>query len=181
MASNVENIKLAPMNIEYGGVDLGYLDGDIEMTTEITTKEITAHQTGEDPISTIITGTKVSLSFTLKEVSTANLKLAMATLGGTHTPTGGSGTELFGIGSSKKFQNVFADAKRLVMHPVSNEASDRSEDWNYWKAYMKMESLTWSGEEFQTIPVTVEIFEDPTKPKEINKVAIGDGSQFTDV
>lgn len=177
MPSNAANLKIVPMDVYYDDVHLGFIEGDIGMSTETTEKEATAHQTGEDPISTVVTGTAVNVTLALKEYTKENLKLAFSTIGGTHTPTGSGATEVFGIGSSKNFQNVYQFAKRLRFHPVSRPESDHSEDWTFWKAYPRMEEINFSGSEFVSIPLTFRIFEDPSKPAGVNKLCIGDSTQ----
>lgn len=177
---NVQNIKIKACQVFWGGEDLGYIDGAIELATEETVFDITTHQTGTQVIGNIRTGLSVEVTMNLKESDVAKLKKILSASGGAHTPEGSGTTELFGWGTEKQFTGTFADAKRLVLHPM-DMGDSKAEDWNFWKAYPILNgSLQFSGEEAQTIPLTFKIYMDTTKPKAINMFAIGDGSQIAD-
>lgn len=170
------NIAIRPMNPSFKGIDLGYIDGEIEVAIDAEFKEILAHQTGNTPISKSLIGVVVTITMSLKETHAANMKMALSTVGGTYTPTGG-GTEMYGIGTSKNNANVIEQAGRLVLHPVGVSDSDKSKDWTIWKAYPRLESLTFSGTDEALIPVTFDCFVDTTKPAAISVLAIGDSTQ----
>jgi len=80
--SDIANIKVEPCSVEWDGADLGFTDGDIEITTEETGAEITAHQEGTNVLDMIRTGKKVELSVTLKETSAAQVQAMLSAGGG---------------------------------------------------------------------------------------------------
>lgn len=77
-----------------GDLDLGLLDGDIEVSMEEKTLEVTAHQTGTSLIAELRQGVSATVKMVLKESDTARYKEIFSVAGGTYTPM--SGTELFG-------------------------------------------------------------------------------------
>jgi hypothetical protein len=170
---NVTNVKIKACDVTWDGEDLGYIDSEIEVSTEESVFDVTTHQTGTQVIGNIRTGFSAEVTLGLKESDVAKLKKIITASGDTHTV---GSEELFGWGTSKQFTGTFADAKTLVLHPKAN-GEDKSEDWNFWKAYPMIDgSLTFSGESAQIIPVKFKVYMDDTKPDEINMFAIGDGS-----
>jgi len=161
-------------------VDLGYVDGDIEVTHEGQYVDLTAHQTGTMVLGHIGTGLTAGLTLNLKETAVTQLRKAIATgEGDSLIPdgTGVSGTEVIGWGTSRQFKPTFARARKLVLHPVALPASNMSRDLTIWKAFPKVSSLTFSGENVFMVPVEFSIYPDYTKDSRINMVCLGDGSQ----
>lgn len=157
--------------------DLGFLDGDVEITTEEQVLSVTAHQTGVTPLADLRQGVSAEVALVLKETDLEKLKAIFAgTAGGTHTP--GGGTELFGWGTNKQGLNTIIQSRRLVMHPVSKDPADYSEDLCFWKAYAKPETLTYSGENPRVISVNFSTYLDTSKPEEIQLFSIGDWTQL---
>lgn len=158
----------------------GYIEGEIEISGLAEDLEpITAHQEGTNVLGHIRKGhPELSVSMSFKETSKAQLRRAFLPSGGTHTPAGAGGTELFGLGSSKQFTSTLSQAKPMRLHPIKKSASDKSEDINFWKTYLNLDTLTFSGEGILTLPVSVMIYPDSTKPAAIRFFAIGDGSQL---
>lgn len=156
--------------------DVGFLDGNIELSVSDTFADVMSHQTGADMLTQIITGKNVTMSFTLKETALSQLrKVVLASGGASITPAGAGTTEVFGLGQSKLFSA--RETKKLVMHPVVLGASDKSRDLTFWKVALNFESISYSGEELLTVPVTATVYPDTTKNARVNKVVFGDGSQ----
>lgn len=155
-------------------LDVGYVEGNIEVTVDPKTLEIKAHQTGEDLLDERITGKTVEVKMTFKESSQANLKKIITVLGGSYFPVSASTKEIIGMGTSKNGVSTFGLAKKLTLHPVALNASDKSQDYTFWKAFAKPESLTFSGTELFNLPVTFKIYNDSSKPAAISSFAYGD-------
>ncbi len=68
------NIKVEPCSVTWGSLDLGYLDGNVEVTTEEVGAEITAHQHGANVLDMIRTGKTLEVGLTLKEFHAANFQ-----------------------------------------------------------------------------------------------------------
>jgi len=157
--------------------DFGFTDGDLELALDQQLLDVNAHQTGTEIVTSLITGMNVELPLVLKEVSDDQIeRLVELTTGGAITP--GSGTKLQGYGSGQNFKNVLDDCARLILHPAALDNSDYSEDHVCWLAYPKVDSLTLSGENPQTLSLTFRVFTDNFIPEEINKFAKGDHTQY---
>lgn len=161
-------------------VDLGYTDGDIEVSHESNYVDLTAHQTGTQVVGHIGTGVSVGITLNLKESAVSQLRKVLATGEGDSLiadGTGVSATEVFGWGTSRMFKQTFARARKLVLHPIALPASNMSRDLTIWKAFPKVTGLTFSGENVMMIPVEFNVYPDYTKDSKINMVCYGDGSQ----
>lgn len=160
-----------------GSMDMGYMDGDIEVTFEETVLDITAHQDGVTPLTSLRQGLVNGIALTMKEADYDKYKsLMLATAGAALTP--GGGTEVFGWGSASLGGNVIVKARRLVLHPVALDTSDKSRDLCFWKAYAQPDSLTISGENPKTLGLNFKVYKDPSKPSGIDQFVFKDWSQF---
>lgn len=157
--------------------DIGFVEGDIELAVAEDLIDITAHQNGSNVLSQIRTGKTVELTINFKETSAAQLKKLLRSPGGTFTPAGASGTEVAGLGTYRDFTQTISQASKLVLHPTALSASDRSEDYTFHYAYPLLESLTWSGENAFTVPVTFKIYPKTTLNDRVEYFSFGDGSQ----
>ena len=156
--------------------DFGYTDGDLELSTEQQTQDISAHQSGVEPITSIITGLTAEVAVALKEISPENLeRLIELTSGGAFTPVGG--TKIMGFGSGQNFSNVLDRAGRLILHPVRLVDTDNTEDWCLWLAYPKLGGLVFSGENPELINVTFMAYRDEFINSFADKLAYGDHTQ----
>lgn len=167
--------------VKYGdvAVDLGYIDGDIEISNEVSYVDLTSHQSGSEVLGHISTGGNQSITLNLKETAVSQLRKVMLGEGDSLIPdgTGVSSTEVFGWGSSRQFRQTQGRARKLVLHPIVLPASNMSRDVTIWKAFPKVTSLVFSGENVMNIPVEFFIYQDSTKDSRINKICYGDASQ----
>lgn len=288
MAGNVENIVIEPCAVMWGDLDMGFTDGDIEVTPEEQSVDVTAHQEGTNLLDSLRTGNNVTLSITLKEANVAKLTEILEAGGQTITPqveitsvqcvadvagslnnkyfllnaaedsteyyvwfnvnslgvdpavagkTGlevalatnatasavasaiqtvvdaeadfvasaatsfvtienadpGSTTDatavnsgftilvtqqgygaLVGWGKAKNFTSMYADSKKLVLHPSRLDDADKSGDFTIWKAYPVLNAITHSGENPKMATVEFKCFHDRTRPNGITLFALGD-------
>ena len=161
-------------------VDLGYTDGDIELTHEESYVDLTSHQTGSQVLGNIHTGNTVSLTVSLKETAVAQLRKVLATgEGDAMIPdgTGASSTEVYGWGTSRQFKQTGGRARKLVLHPAVLPDSNKSRDVTIWKAFPKIASLTYSGENVFMVPVEFAVYPDYTKQDKVRLAVFGDASQ----
>lgn len=78
MANNdTTNVKLGVCKVFFGGVDLGFTKGGVEVTVETETHEVQVDQYGNTPIDEYITGRTVSVSVPLAETTLDNLVAVM--------------------------------------------------------------------------------------------------------
>lgn len=155
--------------------EVGCIEGDIEISGFTQQKlEITCHQSGSTVLDERITGyDKLEIGLVLQETSKAKLKEAFVRLGmGSFTPVGADKEEVFGYGPA----NVGgANPKFYVrFHAVDADVSNKAEDYNFWKCEMQIDTLNFSGENVSTIPATLTVYPDDTKPAGIQFFMIGD-------
>ena len=161
-------------------VDLGAVDGDIVPAKEQTYVDVTAHQTGTNVLSQISTGITMNLPLVLRETAVSQLRKIMATgEGDVLIPdgTGVSSTEVFGWGNSNQFKQTLGRARKLVLHPVVLPSSNKSRDVTVWKAFPKMNDITYSGENMHMYNVEFTIYPDYSKDSRGSFCVFGDGSQ----
>lgn len=166
--------------LEYGSsaAEVGFTDGDIEISQETSYVDVTSHQTGSEVNSQISTGSSMSVTINFKETTMEQLKKILLAEGDSKIPDGsGSGAEVFGKGTAQQFKQTFARAQKLLLHPVVLASSDLRRDITFWKAFPKVNSLTYSGENIFTIPVEFMIYPDYSKDPKINKMVFGDSTQ----
>lgn len=162
-------------------VDLGCVDGDIEVAHEETYVDLTCHQHGTSVLGNISTGRTASVTLSLKETTVTQLRKIIATAEGDvvlPTGTGAGATEVFGYGSSRNFKGTIERSRKLLMHPVALPAANKSRDITAWKAFPKVNSIAYSGENVLMIPVEFALYPDSTKPDGIDLICWGDSSQF---
>lgn len=160
--------------------DAGYLEGDIEISgLGEDTVAINAHQEGTDTLGHIRTGfSEMTVAVTFKETSVSQLRKIFVQGGGAaYTPDGTSSTEVFGLGTSKRFTQTLTQAKKLVLHPRALGSSDKSRDMTFWKAYPQLDSIAKSGESEFGVSVTFTLYPDSSKVEQVRYFAYGDGSQ----
>lgn len=170
------------LNLAGDDNDLGYCDGDIELTLDEKLLDITAHQTGVDILTSLRQGKTAEITVTLKETDIDNLKLILKQAGTLYTP--GGGTEVVGWGTNTNSLNVIDFAGKLVLHPVVNGdyfgSPTYDRDWAFWKAHLKPETVTFSGENEETVTCTFKCYTDDTKLNKVNLFLLGDHTQDFD-
>jgi len=73
MSSNTNNVKLGPCKVFFGGVDLGYTQGGVDVEVKTDTHEIMVDQFGKSVINEIITGRTVTVKVPMAETTLENL------------------------------------------------------------------------------------------------------------
>lgn len=161
-------------------LELGYLDGDVEVGMDEQLFDITAHQTGTQLLGQLRTGvTAGPISLTLKEAIAAKLQaLIQKGIGAEYTPSGGSAVTAVGaLAGSKQFQNVTADGGKLVLHPTKNAATAYGDDLCFWLAYPNLNAVTFSGESNKTVSIDFAIYLDQSRVNEGSLFVYGDHTQ----
>lgn len=158
---------------------VGCLDGNIELSGfENEIEEIKCHQTGGTVQAEVIKGYgKPELSLTLKETNKATIQEVFKYAGMNSILVPGAGNEeVFGYGPANLggANPLF----KIRMHPRRLPSTDFSEDMHIWKASLNLDTFTWSGEEFSSIPMNWSIYPDESKPKQIQFFMIGDAGNL---
>lgn len=157
----------------------GCIDGDIEISGfEQDVEPITCHASGTTERGEIIKGySRPEVTLTFKETDLTTLKETFRFAGmNSFTPEGADAVEVFGYGPA----NVGGQNPTIYMrlHPVADSTSEKDGDWNFWKASLKLDTFTFSGENIATIPVTFSVYPDESiTPKQAQMIFIGDAVQ----
>src|SRR5210317_863743 len=124
MASSTNNVKLGVCTIEYGGVDLGYTKGGVEVEVATETYKVMIDQFGNTPVKEYITARTCVVRCPLAETTLDNLVAIMP--GATKTGTEPAAARV------DVTTNVSADLKaiaaELKLHPVAAGA-DLNDDF----------------------------------------------------
>jgi len=156
--------------------EIGAVDGSISVKFKETFVEVKAHENGTVPIAQLKTGVEgVEVSLALLETVKAKLKNILVKSNNSFIPDGG--TELFGMGTYKMFENMFKYASKLRLHPKRLLAGDKSEDMNFPKSMPNLEGIDFSGEEVLKLPVVFKVYPNQDIDSRISFWFIGDGSQ----
>lgn len=156
--------------------ELGCIQGDIEVAFEESFIDVTCHAEGITPVAQLKNGvSSVEVTLNLEETTNEKLKKMFVKTGGSFIPDNGS--EVFGMGTFKNFENMFKYATKLRLHPVRLLDGDRSGDYTFHKAIPNLTGLTFSGENVFTLPVTFKVYPAEGVNSRVNYFAIGDGGQ----
>jgi hypothetical protein len=156
--------------------ELGCIEGDIEVAFEESFIDVTCHAEGTTPVAQLKNGvSSVEVTLNLQETTKEKLKKMFVKSGGSFTPD--NGTEVFGMGTFKNFENMFKYATKLRLHPVRLLDGDRGEDYTFHKAIPNLKGLTFSGENVFTLPITFKVYPAENIDSRVNYFSIGDGSQ----
>lgn len=156
---NPTNIELAPMRVEFDGVDVGGTEGGVTVSMKTKTAEIKADQYGDTTIDAVVSGQEFSVKLTLAEYKKKeNWKIAFP---------------FAKMGVSGANKNIFMDmqvgthlldlAKQLKLHPLSRDNTDKSGDILFYKAVAKSATELKFGPDKQVgLEVEFMIFPDTT-------------------
>lgn len=155
--------------------ELGHLDGEIEVSgLGVTTVDLTAHATGTTVLEQRITGfEQMEVSLNLKETDLAKIRKIVTKTGSVYTPVGIDSQEVIGFGSEVKCNATAAGTKLTLVPKCPPTVNPESRNLNFPNAFAIMDTLTYSGEDFNTIPVTFRILADESLSAKVNRMYIG--------
>jgi hypothetical protein len=157
--------------------DIGFVDGDMELSISEDLVDVTAHETGSNVLTQIRTGKQVEVTLTFKETSVAQMKKILRQAGGAFTPVGANSTEVVGAGTHKDFTQTLDQAKKLVLHPKVLGTSDRTRDYTFHSVYPMLDTIAFSGENLHLVPVTFKAYPKTTLNDRVEYYSYGDGTQ----
>jgi len=160
---------------------VGLIDGDIAISALARTPvDITAHQKGATVLGQIFTSAgNPEISFSLKEVNFTRYNKILRYANGPFYPVAASSTAGIGGGRAGLFKSPATP--KMVFHPVRLGLADKTQDYCFWKTSLDLDSVTFSGENILTLPVTAKAFEDCDKAGAVSVWMYGDWSQtFTE-
>lgn len=169
--SNASLLTFASLLVGEGG-NLGATDGPFEVGFGTETVELTANQFGATKIGESFVGNSIEVSGSFLEVD-AELRAQLMNSVGASVDLGG-GKTFSGLGESKLFQNLDDDSKRMIIHPIRNDANNRDDDFVIWRSVFKPEGYNFDGENPRAMTGTFGGFLDTSKVTETNLCGFGD-------
>ena len=130
--SNTENVKLGVCRVTFGGTDLGFTKGGVEVSVETQTHEVTVDQMGDTPINEYITSRSCTVTVPLAETTLENLVKVMP--GATLVTDTVEATKKYVTVPTATGQSLLKVAQTLVLHPIANADSDKSDDFTVMRA-----------------------------------------------
>lgn len=130
--NKAENVKLGVCIATFGGSDLGFTKGGVEVAVESETHEVTVDQNGSAPINAYIMGRTVKVTVPLAETTLENLITTMPgakLITDTVDPNKKYVSVPTGVGL-----NLLDFAKELVLHPKAKPAEDKTDDFTVFRA-----------------------------------------------
>ena len=156
----------------------GYLGASaeaIEVSSEVNLVDIQANQFGGQILDQVISGTTMSISVSLLEMT--DQRWADIVGQGVGAVNSDGSTDVVGFGESKNFQNLSDQDGRLIIHPKRIADGDRSADWVFWRSAPVPESFAFDGNAPQSLAVTFTAYLDSGRDKKVNLAARGDWTQ----
>lgn len=130
--SNTENVKLGVCKVSFGGTDLGFTKGGVQVAVETETHEVTVDQMGNTPINEYITSRTCTVTVPLAETTLDNLVKIMP--GATLVTDTTENTKKYVQVPTGTGQSLLKVAAELILHPQANADEDKSEDFTVMKA-----------------------------------------------
>lgn len=130
--SNTENVKLGVCRVTFGGEDLGFTKGGVEVSVETSTHEVTVDQMGETPINEYITSRSCTVTVPLAETTLENLVKIMP--GATLVVDSADTEKKHVIVPTGTGQSLMKVAQELILHPIANSDEDKSDDFTVPRA-----------------------------------------------
>lgn len=127
MASDTKNVKLGVCRITFGGKDLGYTKGGVDVTVTTDTHKVTVDQFGQTTVNEVILGRNCMVKAPLAETTLANLVSIMP--GATLVSADNHVEVVTSVGTS-----LLDNASALLLHPIALPDSDTSQDFLIPKA-----------------------------------------------
>ncbi len=130
--SNTQNVKLGVCRVTFGGTDLGFTKGGVEVSVETQTHEVTVDQMGDTPINEYITSRSCTVTVPLAETTLENLVKVMP--GATLVMDTQESTKKYVTVPTATGQSLLKVAQTLVLHPIANAENDKSDDFTVMRA-----------------------------------------------
>jgi hypothetical protein len=130
LTSNVTtNVKLGVCKVTFGGDNLGFTKGGVEVQVETESHVVSVDQTGSTPISEYITGRTVTIKVPMAETSRDHLVAIMPGATKITDATTPIGDGIYAEVKTGVGTDLRTIAKVLRLHPISLVDTDHTEDF----------------------------------------------------
>lgn len=165
-----------PMQMTFKGVNLGFTQEGTTVSVESEDEEITVDEMGNTPVEALHTADRVTVTVRLAQWSITLLKTLLPA--GTYVQDGSKEKITIGRATGLRMSSI---AGQLTLHPIANDASDVTEDFTAWKAYVS-EPIEWVGtyDNIRSYEVTFTCLADMGRADKDRVAAIGDTSAAAD-
>lgn len=157
-------------------VDLGSSEGGIDLSSEVSTFDVTTNQSGALVLSQIYQGGAVSVSASFIEINKEKYDILVGEVTGDSVTPGG-GTKVTGFGESRLYQALDELSGTLILHPIRNAVTNREDDFVIWKCAPLVGSVNFDGTALQAFSIEFNAYLDPSKNTKINLFSRGDWTQ----
>lgn len=148
---------------EFGATD------DVSFSTEFTYTDVTASQLGNTLLDQIQNGNNVTVTVPAKEVVAALFQETIGDVAGDILTVGTD--KIVGIGESKRFTNMKALSKELMLRPANE--TDLTNTWVAWRAKPDLTGLNFSGSDVQVAEIEFSAYRDSARPSKVSLAAFG--------
>jgi len=134
----LNELLAGPAQITYKGVSLGFTQDGATPSIESADEDVRVDEMGNTPVDALHTADNVTVTVRLSQWSISLLKTLLPA--GTYIQDGAK--EKIAIGKATGFR-LSSVAGLLTLHPIRNDASDVSQDFTVYKAYVS-EPIEWT-------------------------------------
>jgi hypothetical protein len=140
------NIQLSPMQVVFGGIDLGGTEGGVTVSPKYKIADIKEDQAGDTILDGVVSGEGFTVKFTLAETK-AKSNWLVAFPHAQLITNGANQSVLFNLQIGDKLS---LHAQLLTLHPLSSVPGDYSQDLTFYKAVAMSASEIKYGPDKQT-------------------------------
>lgn len=126
VSNQTTNVKLGVCKVSFGGVNLGFTKGGVDVAVETESHVVTVDQLGSTPISEYIIGRTCTVTVPLAETTIDHL---VAIMPGSTLVEDPSPVQKYAIVSTGVGTELRDVAQVLRLHPISKPDTDESEDF----------------------------------------------------
>jgi len=119
--ASIANVKLGPCSVKFNSIDLGHTKGGVSVSYEPEYYDITVDKYGNTVAEKVLVGETLKITVPLAEFTLDNLEVAIPA----GENAGPDNRVTIGKDAGERMAQYGAE---LVLHPLANETSDRSED-----------------------------------------------------
>lgn len=158
MAADINKVEIAgPCRITLDGVDVGHTLDGVELIGERKLTDVFVDRYGETPIDKVLSGNRLMVKFKMAQTEWDQWNWLVPE---TSSYDGASTADRADFGADAGY-SLRQDAKLLLIHPLKNVATDKSDDVTIYKAVSAENfSLPMKVDEQRVLEITLEALVD---------------------